>query len=56
MKGPYEALLKTALQQQVSASSWFTASARSGALDEPPRSDEPPALSDEAPALTNPQL
>ena len=43
MKGPYEALLKTALQQQVSASSWFTASARSGALDE-------------APALTKPRL
>jgi len=32
-KGPYEALLKAALQQHISASSWFTASARSGALE-----------------------
>ena len=31
--GPYDALLKAALEQQLSASSWFTASARSGSLE-----------------------
>ena len=32
-KGPYEALLRAAQKQPVAASSWFTASARSGALE-----------------------
>ena len=32
-KGPYEAMLRAALKQQVAASSWFTASARSGSLE-----------------------